>query len=538
MAEDQVTMSEIAGQIGVTLSAVSNWRRRHQSFPVAEKTSGKELFTVTRVADWLDHRKIARKDLKPNELPGTTYGSRFRKAMRIANGADDLDLANIWKELFKLRGTSDVAVFADLVLGLLYLATCEDRHWADIVTADRRTRPSLVQRVAFKRIPVLYDRYRIHDEFSADMGHETQLADIVDLVDRIRQSGRSAEAFEFLLGEFTAAEGRRGAEVYTPPAIVRLLVELVAPEPGDRVFDPSCGSGGFLIGAATYLAAHGGHTSDTSFVGHALSQRSASLARMNLELRGAPAEVDAHADKIFKGDGRLIANKRYDVILSNPPFDMKGPRLASAPELHGRYGFVPRNLTSFAWLQYVASALADGGRAAVVMSGGTLFRRHAEEHVRARMVDDRIVEAIIALPPQMFTSTGIPVSVWLLSNAAVRCRNEVLLIDASDLGYMISRTQRDLSDVDRRRIVDTITTWRGSEGYKDVRGFSASVSVRHLRDQGYVLTPARYVGTSVSPETRKPLRELRGELTDLARRAAEVDEAADRQLARIQAWIR
>ncbi|TCO65098.1 N-6 DNA methylase [Actinocrispum wychmicini] len=534
MPDRQVSMSDVARQLEVTLSAVSNWRRRHPSFPSAEKVNGQEMFLVREIVDWLDGRKISKKDLKPGELPGTTYGTRFRGAMRIGHASHVAIADALWDELIQFRGAEDVAMFADLVLGLLYLAVSNDRHWNDIVATEGSRRLQLMELAALDHRPVLHVLHRARSSFFNDTRGETRLTEIIRLVERMRRSGQGPDMFEFLLNQFAAAEGRRGSGVHTPAALVRLLVELVAPAPGTSVFDPCCGSGGFLLGAAKYIAAHAGHDFDASFTGHALSERSASLAYMNLQLHHVPADVDIRADALFRNDGMLIANERFDVVLSNPPFDLKEPMWsASVSELHGRYGTLPKKRTNFAWLQYVMSSLTNSGRAAVVMPGGTLFRGGAEGQVRANMIEEGVVEAIIALPSQMFVSTGIPVNVWLL-RPSERREGEILLIDASDLGHLTSRTQRSLSDEDQSRIGDTVKQWRAGDGYENVRGFSASVVVQRIREQDYVLTPARYVGTSV--ELNPPLRsvrELRDDLARLERRAAAADAAVERQLDRI-----
>lgn len=536
MSDRQVSLSDIARRLEVTLSAVSNWRRRHPSFPIAVQENGREVFQTEEVAEWLDGRKISKKDLKPGELPGMTYGNRFRGA-RIGRAADAGFDDDLWKELIRFRGAEDVAVFADLVLSLLYVAVSNDHDWADIFAAEGSRRFHLLEVVALKHRPVLRDLHHSRGAF-IDMHGEARLDEIIRLVERMRRSGRGPELFEFMLNRFAAAEGRRAADVHTPAALVRLLVELVAPTPETSVFDPCCGSGGFLVGAAKYLESHGALGFGVPFTGRALSERSASLAHMNLRLHDIPADIEVRSDTIFPGDGNLIASERFDVIVSNPPFDLKESAWAAPTQnLYGRYGALPKSKTNFAWLQYVASALANGGRAAIVMPGGTLFREGAEKQVRANMVDDGIVEAVIALPSQLFVSTGIPVTVWLLNNQ-VRRKGEILIVDASELGHSISRTQRSLSSEDRRQVVDLVTKWRNQDGYEDVRGFSASVEFRRIREEGYVLTPARYVGSAGSGATGRSVQELRDDLVRLERRAALVDAAVEQNFGRIRAWIR
>jgi type I restriction enzyme M protein len=538
VSNDQVSMSEIARRIGLTLPAVSNWRRRHPSFPSAEKADGRELFTVSEISQWLDRRKISMKDLRSGELPGSTYGARFRRDTGSADTSSETIDADLWNKLVPLAGTEDIAVFADLVLGLLYLALSDERRWNEIMMADGLRRLELVELASWDQLTTLSDLHRARGVFLGDPRGETLVAEVIHLVDRMRQSGRGAEVFELLLDRFADVEGRRGATVHTPSAIVRLVVELAAPESGASVLDPCCGSGGFLVYAAKYIAAQGDRAVDASFTGYALSERSASLARMNLWLQGVPAKVDVRADMIFD-DGTLIENKRSSVIMSNPPFDMKGPmRAALMLDAHG-YGSSARKRSSYAWLQYVVSSMTDDGRAAVVMPGGALFRGGVEKQLRARMIDDGIVEAVVALPSGLFTSTGIPVTVWLLGQQAKPREGDILLIDAGDLGHMISRTQRSLSGEDRSRIVSTVMRWRTRDGYEDVQGFSASVAVRRIREQDYVLTPARYVGRSVSLEMPlSSVRELRDDLSRLGRKAADLDKEVDRQLDRIHAWMR
>jgi type I restriction enzyme M protein len=556
LVDAHVSMSEVARRLRLTLPAVSNWRRRHPSFPASVETDGQELFSVEEMAGWLDSRRISKKKLGPDELLGMTYGTRFRNAMDIAHASPDDMVGILWRELVRLRGAGDIAVFADLTLTLLYLANTDDDRWNDIAAADGLRRGRLVG--SLYRDPLLLELYGGSPALLDGVLGDHPLVEIIRLVERVRLSGRGIDVFESLLDQFAAEEGRRDLAVRTPMAIVRLLVELTDCVSGTSVFDPCCGSGEFLVGAARHIEEHGGRVHEVAFTGRTLSARAASLTRMNLRLRDVPADVDATADALFH-DMRLLASpERFDVVLSNPPFDLKAPA-----DFHAQYGRLPKNRTSLAWLQYVMLSLSDHGRAAVVMPGGTLFRGGAEEQVRAGMVDDGVIEAIIALPPRLFASTAVPVNVWLLRAPAVPVRvllstppavpvniwsstssvgndeREILFIEASGLGHMISRTQRSLSDDDRCQIVDTVHRWREGNEYEDVPGFSASVVVERVREQDYVLVPARYVNATVESDTSLgTARELRDELTRLARRAAAVNAAVEQRLDGIRTWIR
>ena len=558
MVDAHVSMSEIARRLRLTLPAVSNWRRRHPSFPASVDADGQELFAVEEMADWLDNRRISKKNLGPDEFPGMTYGTRFRNAMDIAHASPDDMVGVLWRELVRLRGAGDIAVFADLTLTLLYLAIADEDRWNDIVAADGPRRERLVGYEALYRDPLLLDLREGSPALLDGVVGDHRLVEIVRLVERVRLSGRGIDVFESLLDRFAAEEGRRDLAVRTPAAIVRLLVELTDCMSGTSVFDPCCGSGEFLVGAAKHIEEHGGRPQAVAFTGRTLSARAASLARMNLRLRDVPADVDATADTLFHDMRLLAAPEHFDVVLSNPPFDLKAPT-----DFHAQYGRLPKNRTSLAWLQYVMLSLSDHGRAAVVMPGGTLFRGGAEEQVRVGMVDDGVVEAIIALPPRLFASTAVPVNVWLLRAPEVPVKallstppavpintwsstspvwnneQEILFIEASGLGHMISRTQRSLSDDDRCQIVDTVHRWREGNEYEDMPGFSASVMVERVREQDYVLVPARYVNATVESDTSFGIvRELRDELTGLARHAAAVDAAVEQRLDGIRTWIR
>jgi type I restriction enzyme M protein len=531
MSQDRITMSEIARHVGVTLQAVSNWRRRHPTFPSADNADGVERFDIDAVSEWLDGRRISKNDLASGELPGSTYGARFRNAMST-RPVTGVEISNeLWAQLDSLRGAEDVATFADLLLGLLYVALTDDDHWSNISAAEDAHR-RFVEMLKVNS-PLLDNFYRAHRNGIVHTGPvAVRLAEAIRLIEQVRQSRRGTEVFEFLLDNFAAVEGRRGASMHTPSAVIQLVVELTVPTRGASVFDPCCGSGGFLVGAAKYLLTHGGRTAATSFTGHALSERSATLAAMNLRLRGVSADVDTRVDSAWWSDDPPQETRRFDVIMSNPPFDWKGPA-------DDRSGLQPRVKSSFAYLRYAARSLANDGRAAVVMPGSALFREGPEEQIRARMIDDGIVEAIVGLPPGMFAATGIPVNVWLLRKSTTGRENDILLIDASDLGQLVNRTQRALSQDDQRRIVNAAMRWRAGDGHQDVRGFSASVSRQRIRDEDYVLTPARYVGRSASSNTPQPsVSELLGDLDQLHWRAAESDAAADRRLDRIRAWIR
>lgn len=548
LSYDLVMMADIARLAEVKLPAVSNWRRRHETFPRSELRNGQELFVAAEVAHWLDGRKIARNDLKDSEFPGTTYGTRFRRNnFRIVARPETGLKEVLWKELIRFRAAEDIAVYADLVLGLLYLSVRRRDRWVDIAAAGASETANLVEMAIFEHEPALLQLHRALSSFRVESRGEEQLGEVIRVLDRVQwrtdsEEGRSrwgGEVFEYLLNRFAAAEGKRGV-VVTTPSVVRVLAELIALKPGESVLDPCSDSGGFLVEAARYVEAHGGRVSDVSFFGQAMLERSWWLARMNLDLHGVPADLAARQGIAFDDD--LHAGRRFDGILANPPFNMSDWRGGHPAGRCWRYGVPPKSNANFAWLQHIWSSLAEGGRAAVVMANGALSSEQSGEGgIRAAMVEDGVVEALIALPPQLFATTAIPVTVWLLRRPSDTRDDQVLFVDASKLGSMISRTQRGLFPDDVRQIADTVLEWRDRRNrgrYQDLQGFSASVAIQEIQEHDYQLAPGRYVGTGITTGmSADSVVELRRELDRLHTRAVEVDAVADRHLDRIATWI-
>jgi type I restriction enzyme M protein len=552
-----ITSAEIAELAGVALSTVSNWRRRHKSFPGPEKREGREYYLFAEVAQWLDGREVAKNDLRPGESKGVTYGERLRdrdprtaQRENIVTQDSGRQKEAVWKELGPFRGTADIAAYADLVLGLLYLAGQEPDRWSDILAAGRNSAQSTELAILEHR-PALLQLHRSWRSVLLESRGEERFDNIVRVIDRVTRRPDSAgdeprrwvaEVFEYLLSKFAAAEGRRGAVVISPRSVVRVLAEVVALQPGESLLDPCSDAGSFILGAAKYVEAHGGLAADVSFAIQPLLERSWSIAWMNLALHGVAAAFAPRPGLALNDD--MHAGKRFDAIVANPPFNLSNWADDGSAERHWPFGVPPRGNANFGWLQHAWSALADNGRAAVIMPNGATSSNHSlEGRIRARMVDEGAVEALIALPSQLFSTTAIPVTVWLLRRSAETRSEEILFIDARALGAMVNRSQRDLADDDVHRIASTLTVWRDrrrrGEHNQDQRGFTASEDITDVRRQTYVLMPGRYVRAEVA--TNKPTQaipDLRRDLDDLHRRAIEADAAADRQLGRIETWIR
>lgn len=336
------------------------------------------------------------------------------------------------------------------------------------------------------------------------------------------------KVYQYMLGRFAAAEGKLGGEFYTPDSVVQTLVEMLAPYKG-RVYDPACGSGGMFVQSEKFVEAHKGRIGDIAVYGQESNYTTWKLARMNLAIRRIDADLGKENADTFHQD--LHPDLRADYVLANPPFNISnwgGERLQGDPRW--RYGTPPVGNANYAWLQHILYHLAPSGTAGVVLANGSLSSgQSGEGEIRKRMLASDKVDCIVAMPGQLFYTTQIPVSLWILANDKQRGTGQegrplrdrsgqVLFIDARELGYMRTRTERDLTDEDRARIVRAYHNWRGDgdEAYEDVPGFCRAATIDDLEKNGWVLTPGRYVGAAPKEEDSEPFAEkmtrLSGEL--------------------------
>lgn len=318
------------------------------------------------------------------------------------------------------------------------------------------------------------------------------------------------EVYEYFLERFARAEGKRGGEFYTPASVVRLLVEVLEPYEG-RVYDPCCGSGGMFVQAEKFVVAHRGltHSGDIAVHGQESNERTWRLAKMNLAIHGITGDLSTRWDDTFRNDRH--PDLRADFILANPPFNMSD-WARTVDDQRWRYGTPPTGNANFAWLQHIIAKLGSRGSAGVVMANGSMSSKQSGEgEIRAALVEADLVACMIALPPQLFRTTQIPACLWFFAkdkgpSGARRLaerRGETLFIDARDMGTMIDRTERILTDGDLEKITDTYRAWRGAKSardkglaYENIPGFCYSASTEEIRAHDHVLTPGRYVGAA------------------------------------------
>lgn len=335
----------------------------------------------------------------------------------------------------------------------------------------------------------------------------TNLGGMIDLIGNIAlgdAKARSADVlghvFEYFLGEFALAEGKKGGQFYTPRSVVELLVEMLQPHKG-RVFDPCCGSGGLFVQSEKFVESHQGKVNDISIYGQESNQTTWRLAKMNLAIRGIDSsQVKWNNEGSFLNDNHK--DLKADYVIANPPFndsDWSGDLLRK--DGRWQYGTPPAGNANYAWIQHFLYHLSPNGQAGFVLAKGSLTSKTSGEgDIRKALIEARMVDCIVNMPAKLFLNTQIPASLWFLSrnkaNGKYRNRtDEILFIDARNMGHLINRRTREFSEEDIAAISETYHNWRNPDGdYEDVKGFCNSASIERVKELDYVLTPGRYVG--------------------------------------------
>jgi len=513
-----------------------------------------------------------------------------------SNGANLGFEEKMWQAADKLRGHMDPAEYKHVVLGLVFLKYISDafqerHHQLELLTADRTsdyfiTEPGARYEVLEERDEYLAENVfwvpkearwsylqanakqptigkLIDDAMDAierentslkgvlpkDYARPTldkqRLGELIDLIGTIGLGDKESRSkdilgrvYEYFLGKFASAEGKKGGEFYTPRCIVRLLVEMIQPFKG-RVYDPCCGSSGMFVQSEEFIRQHGGRIGDIAVYGQESNPTTWRLAKMNLAIRGIEADLGPQQGDSFHDD--LHKDLKADFILANPPFNMSdwgGERLRD--DVRWKYGVPPTGNANFAWVQHMIHHLSPAGIAGFVLANGSMSSNQSGEgEIRKNIIEAALVDCMIALPAQLFYGSQIPACLWFLArdkrNSKFRDRRrQTLFIDARKMGHLVDRKHRELSDEEIARIAQTYHTWRGeavASEYKDIPGFCKSATTEDIAPYGYVLTPGRYVGAEEIEDDGGPFEEKMGRLT------AQLEEQFQ-ESARLEAAIR
>lgn len=353
-----------------------------------------------------------------------------------------------------------------------------------------------------------------------------RLGEVVDIFTNVKVGDHGEEkdllgrVYEYCLRQFASQEGKNAGEFFTPSCVVRTLVAVLQPYEG-RIYDPCCGSGGMFVQSAKFIESHESaplkkgqkkpSVANISIYGQDANPTTRKLALMNLAIRRLDADLGtANADTFFNDQHRDL---KADFVMANPPFNLAGWGADKLKEdVRWKYGLPPASNANFAWLQHMIWKLSPKGQLGIVLANGSLSSQTGGEgEIRKNIVDDDLVEGIVAMPTQLFYSTQIPVSLWFL-NKKKKQRGRTLFIDARKLGAMVTRSLRELTDGDIQKIAETFDDFREGK-LQNVQGFCADVATEEIAKQDYILTPGRYVGIEEQEDDGEPFEEKMKRLT-------------------------
>jgi len=584
-----ISTSDLARILGVTRQAIQKQLKDDPNIKIKKVGAG-FLYDIDTLPDDIKERiKKVQKETIEQVINLSQKPSK------------DLDFEKeLWKAADKLRGNIDPSEYKYIVLGLIFLKYVSDSFYqrkedleksisdpksASFIRDESSRKYYVEQKDPYRAKGIFYipekarwdylqkhtmshDIGRYIDEaleaieeenpslkgilpkvYSRTPVESHSLGELINLFSKIKfdhnidqEKDVLGRVYEYFLGQFASEEGKRGGEFYTPRSIVKLLVEILEPYEGARVFDPACGSGGMFVQSGKFLQIHKKDSSKISFYGQEFNINTWRLCKMNLALRGMEGQIEqgnSYYDNKF-------SDFRFDFVLSNPPFNADwDPKRLSDKDPRLKYGTPPATNANFMWIQHFIYHLAPNGMAGFVMANGALAVGGKEGEIRKRIIEDDLVDVIIACPPKLFYNVSLPVSLWFLTknkkNGRFRNRTgETLFIDAREIFEPVSRKQVIFTDEQIQKIANTVRAWRGEEGfgkYEDTPGFCKSATLEEIRKNGYVLTPGRYVGVKPEEDDGIPFEEkmkkLTSELEEYFKKSRELEEKIRENLKKI-----
>jgi Type I restriction-modification system methyltransferase subunit len=479
----------------------------------------------------------------------------------------------IWKAADLLRGNLDASEYKSVVLGLIFLKYISDSfearfqvladegdgfeedkdeytseniffvpqeaRWSIIAAAAHTPEIGSVIDNAMRLIEKENSRLKgiLPKNFARPELDKRRLGNVVDLFTNIKmkEHGESKDilgrAYEYCLSKFAEAEGKLAGEFYTPACIVQTLVEVLKPYSG-RVYDPACGSGGMFVQSAKFIGKHQGNINDISVFGQDSNPTTWKMAHMNLAIRGIEADLGKfNADTFFDDQHPAL---KADFVLANPPFNLSdwgADKLQD--DVRWKFGIPPAGNANFAWLQHMIHHLSPNGKIGMVLANGSLSSQTGGEGtIRGNIIKADLIEGIVALPSQLFYTTGIPVSLWFL-NRNKKQKGKILFVDARNMGTMVTRKLRELAEEDIMKIADTFDAFDNGS-LENEKGYCAAVTLNDVAKQDYILTPGRYVGIADTEDDGEPFEEkmtrLTDELSDLFGKSHELEDEIRKQL--------
>lgn len=472
----------------------------------------------------------------------------------------------LWDAANKLRGKVESSEYKHVVLGLIFLKFVSDtfaQRQEELIAEGKEKYLDIPEFYTMKNVFYLPEEARwsyimqnakqdgialiidealatveknnkslkgaLPDKYFGRLGLDSsKLSALLDTINNINtiadeEHDLVGRVYEYFLGRFAAAEGKGGGEFYTPKCIVKLIAEMIEPYKG-KIYDPCCGSGGMFVQSMEFVKNHNGNRRDVSIYGQEYTATTRKLAKMNLAVRGIAANLgEVPADTFFADQHPDL---KADYIMANPPFNQSQWRadeeLTDDPRWSG-YRVPPTGNANYAWMLHMLSKLSEKGTAGFVMANGSMSSNTSGEgELRQQFVENDLVDCMIALPGQLFFTTQIPVCLWFMTKNksadpehGYRDRSgETLFIDARQMGEMIDRTHKELTEEEIAEIANTYHNWRSispsgvkGEAYEDIAGFCKAAALEEIKKHDFVLTPGRYVGIPEEEDDGVPFEE-------------------------------
>lgn len=510
----------------------------------------------------------------------------------------------LWEAANKLRGSVEPAEYKHVVLGLIFLKFASDKfeeHRAKLIAEGKEkyiempefynmnnvffleetSRWSyLIKRAKQNDIALLIDtalhtieknnkalKGALPDNYFSRLGLDvTKLASLLDTINDIDttkdpKQDLVGKVYEYFLSKFALAEGKGKGEFYTPKSIVNLIAEMIEPYKG-IIYDPACGSGGMFVQSIKFIEAHHGNKKEVSIYGQEYTNTTYKLAKMNLAIRGISANLGEKAADTFADDQHK--DLKADYIMANPPFNQKDWRgvneLLDDPRWRG-YDVPPKSNANYGWILNMVSKLSENGIAGFILANGALSGGGEEYKIRRKLIENNLVEAILVLPQDMFYTTNISVTLWIVNkNKKVQTKKvgdeirnyrdrekEILFMDLRQMGEPFEKKYTQFSDDDIKNVVNTYHTWQTAkmindkllmvnegEGinhssltinhYKDIPEFCYSASLDEVAKKDFSLVPSKYiefVNRDENIDFDEKMLTLKSELADLLKAEAQ-----------------
>lgn len=390
---------------------------------------------------------------------------------------------------------------------------------------------------------VLPKNYASPDLDKRVLGEVVDLFSNMDMGNTKESKDLLGKTYQYCIKEFAAYGGVKGGEFYTPESIVKTIVAILKPYDNCRVYNPCCGSGGMFVQSADFIEAHRGNRDSISVYGQESNADTWKMAKMNMAIRGIDANFGPYQADTFFND--LHPTLKADFIMANPPFNLSNwGQDKLKDDRRWKYGTPPAGNANYAWIQHMIYHLAPNGKIGLVLANGALSSQSSGEgEIRKNIIQDDLVEGIVALPTQLFYSVTIPVTLWFISKNKKQ-KGKTLFIDARKMGHMVDRKHRDftegiqedgsLGDIDK--LAKTFEDFQNGT-LEEVKGFCAIADIQDIANQDYILTPGRYVGIEEVEGDGEPFEEkmsrLTSELSDMFVKSHEIEEEIRKKLGAI-----